>query len=90
MPKRGSPSPQLEGPRKSVPQLEGPRPSAEVHHPNPRGHTKEWDSITPTRGATQKHGSPLAQRFRAEDKINSRPQVGRFTAYTLSSGSPTL
>ena len=32
-----------------------------VHDPNSRGHTKGRDSITPTRGATPKHGSPSPQ-----------------------------
>ena len=29
-----------------------------VHHPNLRGHTKAWECITSTRGATPKQGSP--------------------------------
>ena len=55
-PKRGSPYPQLEGPRQSVgfhipnlrshakayPQLEGPRQSVGVRIPNSRGHAKTW------------------------------------------------
>ena len=50
-PKRGSPYPQLEGPRQSV----------GVHIPNSRGHAKAWESISPTRGATPKRGSPYPQ-----------------------------
>ena len=46
--KRGRPTPQLEGPHQSV----------GVHHPNSRGHTEVWESITPTRGVTPKCGSP--------------------------------
>ena len=51
MPKRGSPYPQLKGPRQSV----------GVQIPNSRGHAKAWESISPTRGATPKRGSPYPQ-----------------------------
>ena len=29
--------------------------------PNPRGHAKAWESISPTQGATPKRGSPYPQ-----------------------------
>ena len=32
-----------------------------VHNPNSKGHTEAPESITPTRGATLKHGSPSPQ-----------------------------
>ena len=32
-----------------------------IHHPNSRGHTKAWESITPTQGTTPKCGSPSPQ-----------------------------
>ena len=54
MPKRGSPYPQLKGPRQSVgvhiPGLRGHAKSEGVRIPNSRGHTKAWDSVSPTRG----------------------------------------
>ena len=50
--KRGSPSPQLKGPHRSVgvpsPQLKGSHQIVAVHHPNSMGHTEVWGSITPT------------------------------------------
>ena len=33
----------------------------EVLEPNSRGHTEAWESITPTRGATPRRGSPSPQ-----------------------------
>ena len=70
---------------------EGPRQSVGVNHPNSTGRTKVWVSITPTRGATAKHGSPSPQRLKAGDKIRSGPQVGLLATPTLPSGrSPTL
>ena len=48
-PKRGSPSPQLQGPRQSV----------GVRLPNSKGHAKAWESITQTQGATPKRGLRL-------------------------------
>ena len=32
-----------------------------VRIPNSRGHTKAWESVSPTQGATQKRGSPYPQ-----------------------------
>ena len=52
MPKRGSLSPQLEGPRQSVGVHPPNSRGVEVHHRNSRGRTKAWESITPTRGAS--------------------------------------
>ena len=40
------------------PELERTHRRVEVHHPNSRGHTVAWESITPTRGAMTKRGSP--------------------------------
>ena len=33
----------------------------EVYHPNSKGHTKVWESITPTGGAKPKPGGPSPQ-----------------------------
>ena len=43
------------------PQLEGPHQSVGVHIPNSRGHTKVWESVSPTQGATPKRGTPYPQ-----------------------------
>ena len=50
-PKGGCPSPQLQGPHQSI----------GVVHPNSSGLAKAWECITPTRGASQKCGSPSPQ-----------------------------
>ena len=38
------------------PQLEGPHQSVGVCIPNSRGHTKVWESVSPTQGATPRRG----------------------------------
>ena len=35
--------------------------SVGVLNPNSRGHTEEWESLTPNKGATPKRGSPWTQ-----------------------------
>ena len=42
-------------------QLEGPHPRVEVHIPHLRGQNQGLKSISPTRRATRKHGSPYSQ-----------------------------
>ena len=48
-------------PQNVSPQLKGPHRSVGVRHPNARGHTEAWESVTPTQGATPKRGSPSPQ-----------------------------
>ena len=43
------------------PQLKGPHQSVGLRIPNSRGHTKAWESVSPTQGATPKCGSPYPQ-----------------------------
>ena len=62
-PKRGSGSP--------YPKLKGPRQNVGVRIPNSRGHTKAWESVSPTQGATPKHGNPYTPTRRATPKRGS-------------------
>ena len=63
-PKRGTASPQLEGPHQIMginhPNSRGHQ-SMRVHHAKSQGPTEAWESFTPTPGSTPKSVSPSPQ-----------------------------
>ena len=77
---RGSPSPQLKGPYSSV----------GVHHPNSRGHTQAWESITPTQGAILKRGSPSPQLKGPYSSVGVHHPNSRGHTEAWKSLTPTL
>ena len=71
------------------PQLEGPHRSVGVHIPNSRGHTEAWESVSPTRGATPKCGSPYPQ-LKGQQKILLPSAVHLEERPTVSQSVPEL
>ena len=88
-PKRGSPYPQIKGPRQGV----------GVRIPNSRGHAKAWGSLSPNQGATPKRGSPYPQLKGPRQSVGvpipnsrghakARESVSLTQGATLKRGSP--
>ena len=60
-----------------------------VHHPNSRGHTEAWESISPTQGATPKLGSPYPQLKGPRQSLGVSILNSRGHAKAWESVSPT-
>ena len=60
-----------------------------VRIPNPRGHAKAWESISPTPGATPKRGSPYPQLEGPHRSLGVRIPNSRGHAKAWESVSPT-
>ena len=70
-------------------QLKGPHQSVGVRIPNSRGHTKVWEPVSPTQGATPKHGSPYPQLKGPHRSVGVRIPNSRGHTKAWESASPT-
>ena len=63
--------------------------NAGVRIPNSRGQAKAWESVSPTQGATPKHGSPYPQLKEPRKSVGVRIPNSRGHAKAWDSVSPT-